>query len=100
MRYLIRLRTLAAAGTLAGTLAVVVAGPAAAANPHSTDNPTGPPSQSCQDFSVTTRPGNTANSPGAPFNEPDINSPTGGTGGANYSPNSQYDVACYQQSQH
>ena len=52
-------------------------------------------------------PGNAASAPGAPFNEPGINSPSGGTAGQVYagsgssathagSPNavSQYDVAC------
>ena len=84
------------------TLALLVgsAAPALAANPHSTDNPTGPPSQSCQDFSATTRPGHSGSSPGSPFNEPGINSDNGGTGGANYSESSQYDVACFQVAQH
>ncbi len=50
---------------------------------------TGPPSQSCQNYSASTRPGNSASSPGAPFNEPGINSTNGGTSGANYSPRSQ-----------
>jgi len=58
--------------------------------------------QSCQDLGLTT-PGNSANSPGSPFNEPtsggNPNNP-GGIGGQNYSPTSQYDVACFQQSQH
>jgi hypothetical protein len=59
---------------------------------------TGPPSQSCQDQlnagGIT--PGNSASSPGSPFNEPGYgNIPDGGNGGAHYSPNSQYDVACY-----
>jgi hypothetical protein len=60
----------------------------------------GPPSQSCQDYSATTRPGNTANSPGSPFNEPGINSVNGGIGGQHYSESSQYDVACFQVSHH
>jgi hypothetical protein len=74
------------------------AGALANANP----NGTGPPSQSCQAVEAAggTTPGNAANSPGSPFNEPGINSPNGGTGGAHYSPSSQYDVACYQVSQH
>ena len=59
-------------------------------------NGTGPPSQSCQDqlTSGGTTPGNSASSPGSPFNEPGFGSTNGGTGGAHYSPNSQYDVAC------
>jgi hypothetical protein len=58
---------------------------------------TGPPSQSCQDqlTSGGTTPGNSASSPGSPFNEPGFGSANGGTGGAHYSQNSQYDVACY-----
>ena len=66
-------------------------------------NPTGsqgPPSQSCQNYAANVRPGNSASSPGAPFNEPTINSVNGGTGGANYSEKSQYDVACFQWAAH
>jgi hypothetical protein len=72
-----------------------LASPALADNPP---GPPGPPSQSCQDLGLTT-PGNSANSPGSPFNEPSGTNP-GGIGGQNYSPRSQYDVACFQQSQH
>ena len=74
----------------------VVAGPAAAGNPSSTG--TGPPSQSCQDQLTNggSTPGNSADSPGSPFNEPGFGSQFGGTGGLNYSEKSQYDVACYQ----
>jgi hypothetical protein len=70
----------------------------AASNPSGT----GPPSQSCQDIEAAggTTPGQSASSPGSPFNEPGINSPNGGIGGQNYSEKSQYDVACYQVSQH
>ena len=66
---------------------------AGAGNPSGT----GPPSQSCQDQLTAggTTPGHAASSPGSPFNEPGFGSPNGGTGGANYSPNSQYDVACF-----
>ena len=78
---------------------VGLASPAVAANPHNSDNPTGQPGASCQDFSATTRPGNSFNSPGSPFNEPQINSDNGGTGGAHYSESSQYDVACFQVAQ-
>ena len=85
--------------------ALGIGGPtiALAANPHGSTNPTGQPSQSCQSFSATTRPGNSYLSPGAPFNEPGINSGPGGTGGNAYNnagANSQYDVACFQASQH
>jgi hypothetical protein len=61
---------------------------------------TGPPNQSCQSFSASTRPGHTSSSPGSPFNESGVNSPNGGTGGQHYSEKSQYDVAWYQLSQH
>ena len=75
-----------------------LASPALADNPP---GPPGPPGQSCQDLGLTT-PGNSANSPGSPFNEPGTGTPgnPGGIGGQNYSPTSQYDVACFQQSVH
>jgi hypothetical protein len=73
-----------------------LAGPALADNPP---GPPGPPSQSCQALEPNT-PGNSANSPGSPFNEPGINSTNGGVGGQHYNENSQYDVACFQASQH
>lgn len=79
---------------------VTLAAPAWADNPHSSSTPTGQPSQSCQSFSATTRPGNSFSSPGSPFNEPDVNSTNGGTGGGHYSESSQYDVACFQAAQH
>lgn len=72
------------------------------ASPALADNPPGPPglpSQSCQALEPNT-PGNAANSPGSPFNEPGINSVNGGIGGQHYAPISQYDVACFQVSQH
>jgi hypothetical protein len=57
----------------------------------------GPPSQSCQEIEAEggTVPGHSSSSPGSPFNEPEINSPEGGTGGQHYSEKSQYDVACF-----
>lgn len=63
---------------------------------------TGPPSQSCQEIEAAggTVPGHSSSSPGSPFNEPEINSENGGTGGQHYSEKSQYDVACYQVSPH
>jgi hypothetical protein len=81
---------------LVGAFTFGVAAPAFADSPGTT----GPPSQSCQAYSATTRPGNSFASPGSPFNEPLINSPDGGTGGAHYSANSQYDVACFQWNAH
>ena len=72
----------------------------AAANPGPTG--TGLPSQSCQSVEAAggTVPGSSSSSPGSPFNESGINSANGGTGGQNYRPTSQYDVACFQVSQH
>jgi len=80
-----------------GVIAATVLAPTASAF---ADNPPGqgPPGQSCQDLGLTT-PGNAANSPGSPFNEPSGNN-LGGTGGQNYSQSSQYDVACFQQFVH
>jgi hypothetical protein len=89
---------LVAATVASLALAAVPAAALAAANPGGT----GPPSQSCQDIEAAggTTPGHSASSPGSPFNEPGINSANGGTGGQNYSESSQYDVACFQVSQH
>jgi hypothetical protein len=81
---------------MVGALTLGVAAPAFADSPGTT----GPPSQSCQNYSATTRPGHSGDSPGSPFNEPLINSPNGGAGGANYSESSQYDVACFQWNAH
>lgn len=64
----------------------------------------GPPGQDCTSIvnAGGTEPGNghAAQSPGSPFNEADLNGGSGGIGGQNYSESSQYDVACYQVSQH
>ncbi|MBS1882431.1 MAG: hypothetical protein JSS97_05685 [Actinobacteria bacterium] len=81
---------------VAGLLALGVMAPAALAgggNPSGT----GPPSQSCQTIEAEggTTPGHASSSPGSPFNEPELNSEKGGTGGQHYSEKSQYDVACY-----
>lgn len=83
-------------GALVGFSAPVAS--AGSGNPSGT----GPPNQSCQsvESSGGSTPGNSSSSPGSPFNEPGINSQNGGTGGQNYSQSSQYDVACYQTSQH
>jgi hypothetical protein len=92
-------RKLAAAAGIAFGMALMVPGAAlAASNPSGT----GKPSQSCQDVEAAggTTPGNSSSSPGSPFNEPGINSTNGGTGGQHYSETSQYDVACFQVSQH
>lgn len=83
------------------TAAFVVAGASpvfAAANPSGT----GLPSQSCQDTEAAggSAPGHASSAPGSAFNEPGINSTNGGTAGQHYNETSQYDVACFQVSQH
>ena len=74
----------------------------AAPNPSGT----GRPNQTCQGpapaISPTNAfaPGNASSSPGSVFNEPGINSLSGGKGGQQYNlvgAPSQYDVACFQQ---
>jgi hypothetical protein len=102
-QFVVRLGILAATGTLAGGLALAVSGMAAAANPPGT----GQPSQECLSDTAPSEPGNAASAPGSAFNE------NGGIAGGVYagngvsatpanSPNavSQYDVACFQVSQH
>jgi hypothetical protein len=89
---------------IAATLAVGALGFGAAGalgNSTGNGNPstTGPPSQTCLSPQSPNEPGQASSSPGSPFNEP-TGTNTGGTGGANYSPSSQYDVACYQVSNH
>ena len=108
--FIVRLGTLAGTGMLAGGLALAVSGPAAAANPAGT----GQPGQSCQNTVAAggMEPGNAGSAPGSAFNEPSPTSP-GGTAGQVYAGNgapslngntanaiSQYDVACFQVSQH
>lgn len=92
------IRRLATALAEAGLAATLLAGSTLAANPPGT----GQPGQSCQDIEAAggTTPGNSAGSPGSPFNEPGIGSQNGGIGGQHYSASSQYDVACFQVSQH
>ena len=97
--FVVRLGTLAAAGTLAGGLALAASGTAFA---------TGQPNQSCQ--AQSSSPGHAASAPGSAFNED-----PGGVAGAVYAGSegtpsqlnansgnavSQYDVACFQVSQH
>jgi hypothetical protein len=84
---------------VAATFAFVAVPGALANDPHTEENPTGPPSKSCQEVEPNT-PGHASESPGSPFNEPEINSEKGGTGGQHYSEKAQYDVACYQHQQH
>ncbi len=92
MRRLIAvISTAVAVGTVATPVAMAGSG-----NPSPSG--TGQPSQSCQTQLTNhgSTPGNSANSPGSPFDEPGFGSaPLGGTGGQRYSQSSQYDVACY-----
>lgn len=85
------------------TLAGLSAAAALAANPHDATNPTGQPNQSCQ--AEPASPGNASAAPGAAFNEV-----PGGKAGSVYAGSqpqnsknptsvSQYDVACFQNSQ-
>lgn len=89
------MRKILLVGAFVVGFAVMGAAPALAANPPGT----GQPGQSCQALEPNT-PGHASSSQGSPFNEPGINSTNGGTGGAHYSESSQYDVACFQASQH
>lgn len=70
---------------------------------------TGQPSQTCQTVfkGGGGAPGNASGAPGSVFNEPGVSSPNGGTGGTAYNnarqgagAPSQYDVACYQTTNH
>jgi hypothetical protein len=90
------------AGAAVAAAAVVAAGPGAAA---SYPSGTGQPSQTCLSSTAPNEPGNSAGASGAAFNE------NGGTAGGMYAGSqpqnsgnpksvSQYDVACYQVSQH
>jgi hypothetical protein len=92
------------------TLLVVCVSSAAIAAPGALANRnpsgTGLPSQSCQELNPVSpeanpfAPGHAQESPGSPFNEAGENTELGGTGGQHYNETSQYDVACYQHSQH
>jgi hypothetical protein len=88
----------------AGVLALTSGSAALAADPH-TGTTTGQPSQSCQATTPPAFPGNTGSSPGSAFNgsagnvyaNPDSQ---GGTSSGNTHVAAQYDVACFQQTQH
>jgi hypothetical protein len=100
------MRKFIALSIVCGSFGAIATPGALANNPHSTENPTGPPGMSCQELNPTKgglnpcTPGHAQESPGSPFNEPGESSPEGGNGGAHYSEKSQYDVACYQHAQH
>jgi hypothetical protein len=74
---------------------------------------TGQPSQTCLSATAPNEPGQAASAPGSAFNEPSATNPSGGTAGQVYAGNgrntstpangaavSQYDVACFEVSQH
>ena len=90
---------------VSGSFAAIAAPGALANNPHNEENPTGKPEFSCQEINPNKggpnpfAPGHAQFSPGSPFNEGEG---TGGpgNGGAHYSENARYDVACYQGEQH
>ncbi|HYP63669.1 MAG TPA: hypothetical protein VEQ16_07260 [Acidocella sp.] len=92
--------------TGAACLLLFSAGLAFATDPHSTANPTGQPSQSCQATNPPNFPGGSGSSPGSAFNGK-AGTEYAGTPGTpsalnNNSPNgvaAQYDVACFQQTQ-
>src|SRR5689334_3454360 len=75
-----QMRRFILAALLGAVFAAAPAGALAARNPSETG--TGPPSQSCQEIEAAGghTPGHANESPGSPFNEPEINSEKGGTG--------------------
>jgi hypothetical protein len=94
------MRTFAATIGIGFSLMFSVVGTALATDPHS--GTAGQPNQSCQ--AETSTPGNSASAPGSAFNP-------GGVAGTHYAGQqpqnsnnpksvSQYDVACFQVSQH
>jgi len=96
-------RKLMVVALVLGLGVLLLTGVAFAADPHSGGS-TGRPSQTCQDLgNPPPTPGNSAKASGSPFN-PDGHA---GTQYAGTKPNnsangqaSQYDVACFQQTQH
>jgi hypothetical protein len=99
-------KRLIATGSAFLALALTLAGSAFAIDPH-TGGSTGQPSQTCLSGTAPSEPGNAANARGSAFNE------NGGIAGGVYAGNgentetpanghavSQYDVACFQVSQH
>ena len=97
------MRAFVAVSVAAAALCVFAVTGALAANPPGS----GQPSQTCLSASAPNEPGNAANAPGSAFNE------NGGIAGGVYAGNgentetpanghavAQYDVACFQVSQH
>lgn len=89
---------------LVAAMALPSGGLALAADPH-TSGMTGQPSQSCQATTPAAFPGKTGTSPGSAFNgkaNAIYANPTtqGGVSSGNTHVVAQYDVACFQQTQH
>jgi hypothetical protein len=98
------MRRLVVAFAVAAALALPSAGVTLADDPHS-GGTTGQPSQSCQATDPPAFPGNTANAPGSAFNGSAGNvyanpGSQGGVSSGNSHVAAQYDVACFQQTQH
>jgi hypothetical protein len=96
------MRTLLSTLVILGVIVFSVTGVALAADPHSTSNPTGQPSQSCQAQPSAPGGGNSSNSPGSPFADGHSAGQYAGSQPQNSNnPKSvaQYDVACFQNSQ-
>lgn len=98
------MKRLVAAVVVVAALALPSGRLALAADPH-TAGSTGQPSQSCQNTNPPAFPGNTGSSPGSAFNGSAGNvyaNPTsrGGISSGNSHVAAQYDVACFQQTQH
>jgi hypothetical protein len=97
------MRKLATVVAIAALMMFAAVGIAAAADPH-TGGSTGQPNQSCQNPATSTTPGHSASAPGSPFNPNGV----AGTKYAGTQPQNsknpksvaQYDVACFQNSQH
>jgi hypothetical protein len=86
-------------------VAVVFAGITASVGTAANPSGNGQPSQTCLSSTAPSEPGHASSSPGSPFNE------NGGNAGSRYAGSqpqnsnnpksvSQYDVACFQVSQH
>jgi hypothetical protein len=89
---------------IVGALLLPTAGTALAADPHMPGSP-GQPGQSCQATTPAAFPGNTGASPGSAFSGSAGSvyaNPTsqGGISSGNLHVAAQYDVACFQQTQH
>lgn len=105
------MRHLIASGLVVAALALAVPAASFATDPH--NGTTGQPSQTCLSSTAPTEPGNASSARGSAFNEPSASNPNGGVAGQVYAGSgsntqtpanghavSQYDVACFQVSQH